>query len=974
MKYSCRRFRCERGAFFLSAFLALALPEFSRGDAFPSFSNTNDMVSTVNSDYCDTVTAKIIMPGDVVFKHSLGLFTYPAGMDTNFLALLVSATNGGIPTFTIEVKESTNATSRTRSYLNSTGGVAMIVQTPTNWDWQAWSRAVYGTPPVYLSGTNLDAWYRDRDPSRLHICLEMISTSSVPAYLAMITNNIGSGSGTNIDLIALYSNDLVVVKTEQAGSTQFRFHAPANIPLIDVFSSPNLLGTQWSLATKLAHSADPVLWAYAGTDSNAFVTIGNPIDTDLDGVPDDIEILVLHTDPYCWDTDGDGVPDGLETLNFSSNPNSSDSGGDGLGDGWKAYAGLNPSFAYSTNTVASNGLTYATCSALGIGLTTPRDPETEGITSEVRRVASKRSLPGESIQGFQQQGYYRTVALTAHADWNATICWPLPVKDYVGTVDASVSASYVRIGLTNDDCQQYWRANGGTLHAHKKDTIEGATSNLNTFTDADGTWTWNSFGAWSPPAFPYQLTAAGAVTSSYSTSSSSSGSNSTSQACSNNTPPTIDLESSSIVDDGTNSDTRLKYTWNGTYSVSCGGSNITYSPVNGSAIINLSDDVTTNTIKAEIDADVHDTNIWTTLGWGGDPDWLHTCGSASICGNGIAAYDQTTTDSGMMRGQYRIYVDNSELGAPYECAAILRHQANGEIISGTMYSATGTGSRIYLTPTNNVTVEPPSSPDCIELVVPTVTFTYERQTIPARTTWYGAPAALTNAWKTDITVHTVPSGLERFVSLDFGTITPEQPATDTGEILQDSENSALWHYTAFSEEKFHKHPKLKKVVIVARMYGAASGVGYVKINSIFDHLVNPTTGYTADKESAWQYAQWKYDVDTSALASISYSAGQTDKAGNTTLLNNCTLGPPAFYSENDCASTLIHENKHGQQSIGNRIQSSDQFFYNLGKDFCEIEAYDTELSNVSKTEINAAEVQSVKDWKAYYNCTGPKPQ
>src|SRR6476620_3771256 len=57
-----------------------------------------------------------------------------------------------------------------------------------------------------------------------------------------------------------------------------------------------------------------------------------PGDTDADGVSDQDEINIYHSDPNNRDTDGDRVNDGNEVNNEKSNPTSTYTDGDGLSD------------------------------------------------------------------------------------------------------------------------------------------------------------------------------------------------------------------------------------------------------------------------------------------------------------------------------------------------------------------------------------------------------------------------------------------------------------------------------------------------------------------------------------------------------------------------------------------------------------------------------------------------------------------
>jgi hypothetical protein len=61
------------------------------------------------------------------------------------------------------------------------------------------------------------------------VSAELIATSAVPDYLALLTNGIGTGwdGVTNVPLLTLYSNDLALVRMEQASEQVAAWvHAP----------------------------------------------------------------------------------------------------------------------------------------------------------------------------------------------------------------------------------------------------------------------------------------------------------------------------------------------------------------------------------------------------------------------------------------------------------------------------------------------------------------------------------------------------------------------------------------------------------------------------------------------------------------------------------------------------------------------------------------------------------------------------
>ncbi|MFA0810867.1 hypothetical protein, partial [Microbulbifer epialgicus] len=85
-----------------------------------------------------------------------------------------------------------------------------------------------------------------------------------------------------------------------------------------------------------------------GAEKSSSIWSFNPLDTDLDGTPDDIEDLRC-TDKNKKDSDGDLLLDGEEDLNKNgvvdvgeTNPCSADTDGDGMPDGWEVANQLDP--------------------------------------------------------------------------------------------------------------------------------------------------------------------------------------------------------------------------------------------------------------------------------------------------------------------------------------------------------------------------------------------------------------------------------------------------------------------------------------------------------------------------------------------------------------------------------------------------------------------------------------------------------
>lgn len=76
-------------------------------------------------------------------------------------------------------------------------------------------------------------------------------------------------------------------------------------------------------------------------DVNESIIVGEPVDTDNDGL-DDVREYDLKTDPLNWDTDLDELSDGDEVIIWKTNPLNSDSDNDTYKDGSEIKNGYNP--------------------------------------------------------------------------------------------------------------------------------------------------------------------------------------------------------------------------------------------------------------------------------------------------------------------------------------------------------------------------------------------------------------------------------------------------------------------------------------------------------------------------------------------------------------------------------------------------------------------------------------------------------
>jgi len=332
------------------------------------------------------------MPPGISYDSDLGVLGYASGFGTNFLNSLVPETNGSVVSYAVLVTE-TNSTPRYRCYFNATNGLVHTTAVSIAGYPNDWIEDVYGDPPGWLSGDDIDDWYEERDPSRQRIRCLLISTNSVSNHLARMTNAVPAwtGGGTNQNLLDLYSNDIAFVQIDNAtAGTELYVHAPTNVTVVDIYKSTNLLAILgWTLPATLDFTTDPLLWVYGGPESNAFFAAGDPaVDTDGDGLADSREKRLFGTSASLADTDGDGVSDGLEILAYGMNALSSDTDGDGLLDGYEVQHLLNPHVNNASDDPDGDGLSNLEEQTLGTNPTNQADGIALRETARTRIIAS----------------------------------------------------------------------------------------------------------------------------------------------------------------------------------------------------------------------------------------------------------------------------------------------------------------------------------------------------------------------------------------------------------------------------------------------------------------------------------------------------------------------------------------------------------------------------------------------------------
>lgn len=197
------------------------------------------------------------------------------------------------------------------------------------------------------------------------------------------------------------------------------------------------------------------------------------------------------------------------------------------------------------------------------------------------------------------------------------------------------------------------------------------------------------------------------------------------------------------------------------------------------------------------------------------------------------------------------------------------------------------------------------------------------------------------------------------------------PERQKGTLVRDLNSQDKWIYYPAKELKSEKDPRVLKIKIVPVCPDKVCGLSStITVRPVFQHLINmhpdsPESKfhkpYQSDYELAWQYARWKYDINTSNLDKIMFDPDMKYKGvtyvGIFSKKRLCKLGKQAFISENICASVMGHENVHGGQSLKMFIG---------GREKAEPPAYQWEVQNAKRLGLPPGYLQEIKQWRNSY--------
>ena len=301
--------------------------------------------------------AMLYPPGFYHFAIGQGYCTFADDGDVAAVTNLCSySMQYGVPVWQLSVTE-TQTTQRVWLFIGADGTAFRTNPCPSGYDPQQWVRDAYQyDSPSYLTGSDLDQWYADRDRSRYSPSFMLVNANDWPtlqaAAEAAATN--APGSGAPPPTIPADTNNLSIANVlSSPSSMDLWIFTPAARP-VAVLASTNLVLKGWAPLGSFAAVPPFNLWhAPLGFDA-LFVMPGFvDVDSDGDGIPDFIELYVTRTDRYKWDSAGTSLGDFARMFIYGLSLTNRDSNADGMDDDEAILGGLNPN-AWNTGADAGS--------------------------------------------------------------------------------------------------------------------------------------------------------------------------------------------------------------------------------------------------------------------------------------------------------------------------------------------------------------------------------------------------------------------------------------------------------------------------------------------------------------------------------------------------------------------------------------------------------------------------------------------
>ncbi len=277
-------------------------------------SSVADLQLAADTAWTNRITSALYPPG-LSFTNALPVLAVSPGFEPAFLASLSTlSTPGGITLRKGIVREDLSG----RRWFGAAATPVASTSFPIGYDPAQWVLDTF-PPPAGITGQALDDYIADRRLTRQALAFTLIDAVDVPAYLDEIATRLAAAPPR------LAQEDIGVVQVDHVpalGTLEFLVHAPPEVDYLGVYETLNLMNPfPWIPLGTVPHTVDPMAWSYPPPGNLGCVILANHVlDSDLDGIVDAMEKLVLGSRTDQWDSDGDGVGDHDEVYLHRSNP------------------------------------------------------------------------------------------------------------------------------------------------------------------------------------------------------------------------------------------------------------------------------------------------------------------------------------------------------------------------------------------------------------------------------------------------------------------------------------------------------------------------------------------------------------------------------------------------------------------------------------------------------------------------------
>lgn len=309
-----------------------------------SLSSWSSYDASIEALYADTQSESVrLPPGQGVYELSVDAVPFVASAFPEITSGATAEMIMGVSAWRICVYETDTPS---RIFVTEVNGVRVHTKTVASYDAQAWSKAVYGNPPSWMTGTELTAWYSDRRRDRMRFRMTLVPTESYSTYLQnLATASSGSGTGSGLPSKPADPNNIAFAQLSpnvQSSGLGFQMYAPKDMT-VNIFGKKKLDDLEWKFLGSIEASSmfTPASFGVAGESYFLRAERGD-VDSDGDGIPDGLELYHFHTNPYKWDSGNSGVSDGAKLYNLGLAVNSRDTDADGYDDDEEIAAGMNP--------------------------------------------------------------------------------------------------------------------------------------------------------------------------------------------------------------------------------------------------------------------------------------------------------------------------------------------------------------------------------------------------------------------------------------------------------------------------------------------------------------------------------------------------------------------------------------------------------------------------------------------------------